>query len=171
MVVVVEEEGRGGGDCSLNSITDSWTTHFPTVCPQKQQRYWRANLLSTKRNLAALTKEDQGSQRNVSTLGVWRSSVAIALPSCCFAESRFSFFFLSLSLSLPLPLSVSLLRTQQAKNERTRYGDVTVGELRPGSAGVRGGAARPWDRQGAIDGFKSSVCGHSLTACWHLSGL
>lgn len=56
----------------------------PTLCPQKQQRYRRANLLSTKRNLAALTKEDQGSKRQVSGLGVWRASVAIALPSCCF---------------------------------------------------------------------------------------
>lgn len=105
----------------LNSITDSWTTHFPTLCLQKQQRYRRANLLSTKRNLAALTKEDQGSQRKVSRLGIWRSSVAIALPSCCFAESR---FFLS------------LLRTQQAKNERTRYADVVLGGLRLRSACV-----------------------------------
>lgn len=130
-----------GGAALLNSITDSWTTHFPTVCPQKQQRYRRANLLSTKRNLAALTKEDQGSQRKVSGLGVWRASVAIALPSCCFAESR---FFLS------------LLRTQQAKNERTRYADVVVGGLRLGSGffgGLRGWAT---DRE-LLTEFKSSV--------------
>lgn len=77
-----------GGEGLLNSITDSWTTHFPTVSPRKQRHHRRTNLLSTRRNLAALRKEDQGSQRNVSRLGIWRSTVAIALPSCCFAESR-----------------------------------------------------------------------------------
>lgn len=59
--------------------------HFPRGNKRHRRR---ADLLSTRRNLAALTKEDQGSQRNVSRLGIWRSAVAIALPSCCFAESR-----------------------------------------------------------------------------------
>lgn len=120
---------------------------LPDTLSAKTTTKRRANLLSTKRNLAALTKEDQGSQRKLSGLGTWRSSVAIALPSCCFAESR---FFLS------------LLRTQQAKNERTRYADVVVGRLRLVSAPVGGRVYRPVetlrDTHGAIFGFKSSGC-------------
>lgn len=91
----------------LNSITHSLPRTSLTLCPRKQQRHRRANLLSMKGNWAALTKEDQGWQRNVSGLGIWRVSVAIALPSRCFTESRFP------------PLSLSLLRfARKRKNER-----------------------------------------------------
>ena len=41
-------------------------------------------LLSEQCNLAASIQEDQGLPRNASGLGTLRSSVAIALPSCCF---------------------------------------------------------------------------------------